>query len=176
MDDAEVILARLESNVRSYRRLFCLALVGLTTLVAANVKWRVDDVMRAKSMNIMGEGGVVAVVANYNHKIVVGTVKGTTSLVSAGEGDTGAGVIVLSAPSGKNVLRLSTTKSAGGSVGLNGPDGVEIANASPNITNAGSLFIDNAAGALVGELNGDKQNGGAIILHDAQGKETARVH
>jgi hypothetical protein len=176
MHEAEEILARLESKAKSYRGAFCLALAGLTTIVAANVKWSVPDVIRTKAMNVLADSGVVAVLAINDHKIVMGTEKGTTNLVSIGEGPTGAGVLALSAPSGKSVVRMSIVKNGGGSLGINGADGIEIANASPNLTNAGSLFIDNAAGALIGEINGDKVNGGAIVLHDAQGKEIARVH
>jgi len=176
MSEAEVILSRLESKGRSYRGAFCLALAGLATMVAANIRWSVPDVIRTKTMNVLGEGGVVAVIGINDHKVVVGTTKGSTSLVSAGEGATGAGVIALSGATGKDVVRLCTVKSGAGSVGVNGPDGVEIANASPNVTEAGSLYIDNVKGSLIGEMNGDKVNGGAIILHNAQGAETARVH
>lgn len=176
MSEAEVILSRLEAKGRSYRGAFCLALAGLATMVAANIRWSVPDVIRTKTMNVLGDGGVVGVVGVNDHKVVIGTLKGSTSLVSAGEGSTGAGVIALSGTAGKDVVRLSTVKSGGGSVSINGSDGVEIANASPNVTEAGSLFIDNLKGTLIGEINGDKVNGGAIIVHDAQGTETARVH
>ena len=177
MSEAETILLRLESKGRAYRGAFTLAVAGLATLVVANVTWSVPDVIRTKTMNVLGDdNGVLAVAGTFEHKVVVGTVKGSTSLVSAGEGPTGAGVIALSGSNAKNVVHLDTTKGGGGSFSVNGPDGVEIANASPNITNAGSLFIDNAAGSLIGEINGDKKNGGAIILHNAQGAEIARVH
>ena len=96
MNEAEEILARLESKDRSYRGAFCLALLGLATLVVANRSWGVPDVIRAKTMNVDAGNGVVASIATYDHKIVVGTMKGSTSLVSEGEGATGAGVIVLS--------------------------------------------------------------------------------
>ncbi|HLK13742.1 MAG TPA: hypothetical protein VKT78_02970 [Fimbriimonadaceae bacterium] len=176
MSDAEHILNRLESGRRSYRTAFLFALAGLTTLVAASVHWGIDNVIRTKGMNVVSDGNTLAVAAIYDHKIVFGTVKGGDNLVSAGEGPTGAGTLVLSAAAGKKVVALGTVKNGGGSLGVNGPDGVEIANASPNTTNAGSLFIDNAAGTLIGEINGDKVNGGAIVVHDAKGAETARVH
>ena len=176
MTEAELILARLETRGRSFRGAFILGLVGLATIVAANFRWGVPDVIRTKSMNVVGDDGVVATIGVSDHKVVLGTQKGSANLVAVGEGSTGSGVIALSAPSGKSVLRLSTVKNAGGSLGVNGPDGVEIANASPNITNAGSLFIDNFKGSLIGEINGDKSNGGAIIVHNAQGAETGRVH
>jgi|GEM_PF-3309720 len=178
MNEAEEILARLESGKRSLRVTFCFAIAGLATMVAAFAARDVSDVVRTKAINVLGADGtsVVATVATLDHKIVVGTLNGKTSLVSLGEGPTGEGVIVLSGPSGKDVVRLSSVKSGGGSVGINGPDGVEIANASPNITNSGSLFIDSAAGPLIGEINGDKLNGGVIAVRNAQGTETARVH
>jgi hypothetical protein len=176
MTEAELILARLEAKSRSFRGAFIFGLAGLATIVAANIRWGVPDVIRTKTMNVVGDNGIVATIGVSDHKVVVGTQKGSANLVAAGEGSTGAGVIAVSATSGKSVLRLSTVKNAGGSLGVNGPDGVEIANASPNITNAGSLFIDNVNGALIGEINGDKVNGGAIIVHNAQGTETGRVH
>jgi hypothetical protein len=176
MNDEEMLLSKLESNGRSFRAAFCIGLAGLTTIVAANARWGVPDVIRTKAMNVLGDGGVVAVAGVNNHKVVVGTLMGSTNLVSAGEGSTGAGVLELSGGSGKDVVRLSTVKNGGGSVGINGPDAIEIANASPNITSCGSLFIDNLKGSLIGEINGDKTNGGAIVIHNAQGTETARVH
>ncbi|MFI5385323.1 MAG: hypothetical protein ACHQ50_04295 [Fimbriimonadales bacterium] len=178
MSEAEEILARLESKGRSFRGAFCLALAGLATLVAAYASRGFPDVIRTKAMNVLaGDGkGVAGAVAAVNHRIAFGTVKGSNTLISIGEGSTGEGVIVLSGAGGKDVVRLSTVKNGGGSIGINGPDGVEIANASPNITSAGSLFIDNAAGSLISEINGDKLNGGVIAVRDAQGKETARVH
>jgi hypothetical protein len=176
LSEAELILSKLEAKNRSYRLAFLCALAGLTTMVAANVKWGIDSVIRGKSMSVLSGTATVGIVAINDHKVVLGTMKGPDSLVSAGEGATGAGIVVLSGPNQKKVINLSIVKNGGGSVGINGPDGTEIANASPNVSNVGSLFIDNAAGTLIGEINGDKINGGAIVLHDSTGKEIARVH
>ena len=151
-------------------------MAGLATIVAASHVWDVPSVMRAKGMTVLSGGSAVAAVGVVDHEVSFGTVKGSSLLVSLGEGATGAGVIVVSNSANKTVLKLTDVKSGGGSVSVNGPDGTEIANASPNITNAGSLFIDNAAGTLIGEINGDTRNDGAIIVHNAQGKEIGRVH
>ena len=169
-------LCRLEAKGPSFRMAFCLALSGLAILVVANKVVSVPDVIRTKSMQVMDGTANVASIAIYDRKAIFGSTNGTRSLVSIGEGTTGTGVVVLTGATGKDLIRLTSTKSGGGSVSVYSSDGTEIGNASPNITNTGSLFIQSTAGKLVGEINGDKANGGAIILHDANGTETARVH
>jgi hypothetical protein len=176
MTEAELLLTRLESNNKSYRTAFCLALSGLTVLVVAGITSPPPDVMRTKKMNVIDGNHAVLTLSVSNGKIVFGSSNGTASLVSIGEGSTNTGVMVLTGASGKDLIRLAATKGGGGSLGVYGADGVEIDNASPNITQSGSLFIQSANGSLFGEINGDKQNGGAIIVHNASGTEIGRVH
>ena len=154
---------------------FCLAISGLAVLVVANRMTAVPDVIRAKTFEVVNDGKSVASIGLFDHKAVFGTSDGKTGLVSIGQGVTGTGVIVLSSANGKDLVRLSSTKSLGGSVSVYEPNGVEVANASPNVSNSGSLFLQASNGTLIGEINGDKLNGGAIVTHDASGKETGRV-
>jgi hypothetical protein len=176
VNEAEVILSRLESKSRSYRGAFCLAIGGLATLVAANAKWGAQDLIQCKGLAAVSDGSVVSSLGVYNGKIVFGVEKGTLSTVSMGEGVNQAGVVSISGSQAKEVVRIATTKGGGGSLSINSPTGSEVGNASPNVNSDGSLFIDNVAGKLVGEINGDKSSNGAIVVHDSMGKETARVH
>src|SRR5579862_7727255 len=103
-NEAEEILLRVESKSRSFRGAFCVAMVGIVTLVAARMTLRAPDIIRTKTMAVIDGKDVLATVASYNHKAVLGTLRGGQNLVGIGEGQSG-GVLTVTAASDKAVIR-----------------------------------------------------------------------
>jgi hypothetical protein len=178
--DSDLItrLRKLERSQSRYRAAFLCTAALAAVLCITGAKRKADDLIQAKTFEVVNDGGkVLARLSSLNGSGVLTTFRPDgNSLVTIGSSTDNSGRIDVYNATGKATVTLSATTVGSGNVAVNGPTGDPAVTLGTTTAKNGGVWIYNNQGKIVGQITAQADTGdGVAEIFDSKGAKIGHL-